>query len=652
MSSIPPSGPSTGPEFSAAPSGRDEESIFFFHMLQAYEIAGTPAQKLMAQTFINEFYAQYPYSSDPNYPPLGSHTFIETSFSNLVSGTGSPPLDIYINFSKQNMPLLESDLDSFLSDMTAVAHQAGDSWSIVGFPPTAVDTVYINAQTWVTDNPSSPVLSMGQDLLNEISEHLGSNAAAGTIKTWMDAQFTDPNFPNKYPCAEIQVMQGVQSLSAAIGYALPSFTNTFFNFAANLYNNPLTDDLGKLTKQIFSLYQQGWATNDPSIAVNYFQNEINSMFPDYPGLPNYGVIILEASVGSALHIPQLQGSFLNLRLLINGPPPLSGESLTLAQAAMTQITTNWPSGPATVLSTWFDNMNASASDVYMTYPSVSTSFINLLTIELGLPAPPAPTQIDNLYRTVENVELPGFSAGSADYQLLADLASQARTTPQGSHGDFTKISGWAQQMVDSNFKNYPGISQQGINTFLTNFSYTLTLQYYNVQLIMLENMPRMPSIAGPMKDFYITLRSIIQGYMTTHSNPTAAELQTYLNQNYASNNFCAQFPGVPPEAVNNAFAFFGVTSPYTYGTIDDVYAGMSEWMLSQTIPAGSPDAAAFDMLFQELKVAESHYKASDPTVDLYSTYIQPWAQDFQKSSLWPQLNPQTQYWFKWVATLE
>ncbi len=100
MGYIPPSDSSSRPEFSSEPPpAADTECFYVLQRLQDKWV--TSAEAAIAQEIVKEFEARHPKpSKDPSiYPHAGSVGFLKQCIENFVSGTRTPPLDIYMAMS-------------------------------------------------------------------------------------------------------------------------------------------------------------------------------------------------------------------------------------------------------------------------------------------------------------------------------------------------------------------------------------------------------------------------------------------------------------------------------------------------------------------------------------------------------------------------
>lgn len=613
MSSIPPSGPVSGPEFgSTPPSNTDWIAEAIYLKLADYVSTGSPAQQQMAEQLMLEFNNKY----NNGNPPPGSHVWLESQITALMTGMppsppGSPVLDVYISLCSQNgLHLTEADLNAFCSSLTQAAQSAGDTWSIAGFPPTPVDTVFLNASSFYFSytGPITNLKGLVSNLGIYITTTVGSNGDPALVKSWIDSQFTDPTFSTDYDCGDfVHCMPDFESFASAVGYTMPSFTTAFFSFAMFMTQFAPGTDEYKLASQLFAQYQNGWATNNPSLAVNYMNNEIANFYPDCPNISMDALETYESTVG--VPVPPLQSLYFQLNGDIQHAPPPG--DLTIYNAMMTQLKSIWPAGSQDAMNTWFTGLVNGANDVYMQYPLASVGAVSNVGVMCGVSSVPGPTTLDGQYQQVEQY-LAGLTNPSDDYTFITAFAQQIYDLK--SSGQMTSLNNWATTEVNSEFGGLK-VTSATVNKFLSYFSFELTATYLNRALIQDEAGYTQPYD----KQFVTMMRALLSGYSMSTPPLSIAGFQTYLNQAYYQKiDFCIQFPGLSPDTIYGVFNSIGIQSPHTYSTLDVAYSMMYQYTQSNQMPPA--DKAAFIELFKLMSDTEAN---DYPQTHLFSTYIVP-----------------------------
>jgi len=573
METIPPSG-TTPPQLSSGSGDNDETLLLALTIDKLWAGNYPPGLKSFAGD-LAIWCIQHPGVSPSE---------LEKQITSLVNGTWNAPaqVDVFWHYG-----LAPSDLQEFTTAIQPILTYYNDSYQIPSVTPTSADNLYLGVRYL---NYGAGIQGFVQNGLLRYLDTIGSHGTPD-VKGWLDSQFSDPNFAANYPnMSAPSTWNDLEALSQHLGYSLPSFAQGFIESVGYLQTCQSGTDDYKFFEQMVSLCQTNWVSGNTGPLSEFLQNEVANMFDDYPLLTGGGVpflTLLEQEFG--VPVPEIQTQLFQTRDWINGPPPLSGEDLTLAQDFMTQIKDNWPGGTLQNLVDWF---NGPTLDIYMRYPLASGQAVAALAGILQVAVPPK-TQIDSLYLNL-SVAIQAYASGTNPYELFSDVINQC--VVQGSNGNFKVLTDWLSKQWYSSpypFPDYMADHWRPAWNLTSCFGSQYLFQYFNVYIITLAN----DRYTDPIeKQVATTIRSVIDGYITTHPGDySIADLNSYLVTYYANpyNDLCLQIPQLTPFMIGNIFEDLDLTDPYPYRIADYAYGGVCQALAAVTNPEIEPD---YDML--------------------------------------------------------
>jgi len=616
----------------------DPEGTSIYNALEAL-VAAAPAMNLLVQAMLKGI---------PG-PPY-DHSLLMAQINTVLSTTYGSGIthDAYMEFNVNG-----DMLQMFQTMLNNAVTPSGGSFNLpASLTYTPTDQDYGRIVNWLVNNPTiTDIQGLANGLLNSIKTTLGSGGDETQVAELFQGMLTDPNFFTNYPEITVAAYNDLVTFAAQVGpsgYTLPDFMQNYLQAYYNWPNPNHNADDTKLQQYLLEGMRLIWASESLSeIQSSMYQLFITPAFFNYPNLDLSGAQNFENVLGFPLPgmpIPAVQSQFFEARTLLN--KCTSGEAYTMANALMTEVSNLWASGTPADLQTWYTSTYGT-QDPFMQYYNVDSDDVETFyQIANNTTVPLQPTTSDSNYRDALNYR-DTFDPSTHDYNLMDAFGKEVY--PYGSNPTDSQqqvMAQWAMGKLGSaDFMNSMPATQQ---KFVTYFDYSVSLTYFKDFLLVWEQ--TQPSYN---KNFATTLRSIISGYIQTHPNPTQADFQNYLNDNYSKADYCVQFPGVSSWDVSIIFANFGLKNPHVYTTIDN--ACMLFYKVEQTFPTppvGSPDAIAISLFYKELQLAEVNYDPKNPNADLFKTYIKPWIADFEKSDLWNELQPGTRALFNGINALE
>lgn len=591
------------------------------------------------------------YDYSHKYPPGSSQSnFATYLLSQLSSKYGSicAPDAFYANCIT---PLLTPESIPGIYNIYTDPHYAGlnsaDLENVIGclhyaLPPFATD--FFDYAKWYYNLPNVPssIKHLGDELKIAIVSEWNPNSTFN-IQTWITQTLTDPAFFFLYPNIQLG---DLQAFAKSANYTLPNWIGQYLTagqwMVAQSEGGADYQTALYIVSQMQSIWKAQGSQGSLQPLQQWGQTAIDNMFKNLPDshFDEAGALHLETVLGLA--IPPLQHTLFQFNVWASS---WIGSDLAMLRDIMTKdLSPNWPVG---TVDSFIQSLQSrtKTQDLYMIYPSAYNQNIQSILDFIGSKAKETP--MDLLYRQALNMGST-YPSGSGDADLFAHL--QGLCWNAGSNSDPETIaSTWVGKEVLKMppFPDYQPLRNGTAFRFLSLFSFKYCDQYFNSELISLL----VPHRSIQLSQFVESMRSIISGYVTTHVNPSAQELQIYLNTQYASNDFCFQFPGLNPSDVNDAFARMGLQNPHTYTKVDSAYYLAYSGMHEINPSTGSPDDIAFKQLYQQLIKAEAYYDPAHPNVDLFSNYVKPWIANFETTSGWSKLTPATQQWFNNIYEL-
>lgn len=638
MSHIPPSGPESAP-ISSSPSNDDQEGDDMMIDLINFASGGqySPALK----QFVDSVLSQVPH------PP--THLAIENAVSSIIAGTGTPPLDAYISITQQNItpPLTKGDLDTVLNQLHASAQKYGDQWSFTAPAPTGIDIAFQQVYP-LLDGFTSGVQVLASGFMAMITQTWGSGGSpeAEDAMNWLDNILLSSKnileFPSFTANELTSFIQAAYPPGTSHGAPSADFLAQYSPAVVYLQSlTPGTDDFNLFNK-VFSLFAEGWTTSSLAQVVQFTQNEYATlMFSDYPNLTEAAAVKMESICGLA--IPPIQHQFFETRAWIAGPPPLTGQDLDLAHALRDEIAKNWPTLKPADLTAWFNNWNASSSDIYMTYPLASDAAVSRLSQIVGQPVPPK-TPMDIIYLEYKQYMTAHLQPGTNDYALY--LKATQICEKGGSHDpNLSTLTSWFTKEIATApppFHDYQPLQQSTILTLLGTVDYKYAIQYFQSYLVFWVGM----HVPQYEKDLAAKFEAIIRGFAKSHPHPTADDFKQYLDTYMATpgNDLCLAVPGISPWHINQLFNDLGISpTPYTppvpdYPNADYAYAGACQRLEAVSSPKIiEPDYDVYLQLVQRIRDS-----IVDQTANPYKANVLDWVKGVVDSPTFGQLTKDSQ----------
>jgi len=564
---------------------------------------------------------------------FGSNADPNTFYSQIITPMLTVNLNLYsdnIYTDPQYAGLKPSDFNDILSQLsyTNCAYQV---------PPFA--NTYFQYAYWYYDQGGGSAQKLASDLMTQMVKNWSPTSTFDPT-AWMNKALGDSSgsFFTNYPGI---TWADFQAFATASQYTCPAWTQQYLQVGYWFASEQPSGNDFNTAQYVFNQMQTAWPSGSSPLPAlqQWAQTAFNNMFTGMPD-PDFdltGAQQLESIFN--LTAPAFQAQYFQCLALSQ---TLTGADKAMMQDLITKVfKSNWPSG--NIMSTY--NSLVQTNDLYMLYPNASNAAIQDFVGAIGANA--TETTVDSLYRSSVTIGA-GYPVGSNDAKLFAYLQNLCWTTGSNNPNGTADIDNWVNQEVTKMppFSDYQPLQSGTAVQLLSLFSFQYTATYYNVELILMAGQNASPATV----QFIKSIRSIISGYSTSGQNPSIQGLQTYLNTNYASLDFCFQFPGLSPTNIASVFNTLQLQSPHTYTTLDT--ACFDSFNAEQQIhPApNSPDTAAFDQLYLQMEVAERNYDLNNPNADLFAP-IQNWIGNLRSSTEWGNLSGPTQQAFIAIQSL-
>jgi hypothetical protein len=626
MPIIPPSGSS---QVSGTSPG-DPAGQVFYQTLLTLEDESAPFKEL-GTAILNNI---------PHGPPYDYSEFV-TSMNFVFSKVYTDPStgvthDAYMEF-KINPYLLNTMFIGALNTATGQAYAVPASLQF-----TDSDNLFFYVVAFVNQSTFPDMTEIASGFLQYSLEHLGSFGSEADFQLGFLKFLGDPNFFTAYPGLSMIDYQNValfMSNQLSIPMTMfPDYLDLYFTVGCNWPPSQSAGD-NNLQKGLLAamgnIMAQGTGPDRPAI-LNMAQTIVNNGFTTDPmtGVDYSSCDITAAQALEqifSISAPVLQPFLFQVRAWRLEEPSGSPVYSMIQDLEKGVISPSVWSGQTT-LDAWYTNTYGT-DDPFMKYYAVDQNdptyadinkFYQLATGNAGTITP---TGMDLKYRQAANYR-DAPTTPASDKPLLNDLCSHwAAVGSNPTNDQLNQVAAWAAtEVMGLNFRNASSATQQKFLNYFTDH-YVVALSY--MKLTLVEGMQ--PPAPSYYRQFATSMMSVMSAYSGQHPTPTRAGFQAYLNQ-YASQDFCTEFPGVAPSDIDTFLRTFSLQTPYQYQPIDTVFAKVYGALQVANLPAA--DAAYLKQLYQAVQNFQSN-PAQYPLSTLLTNLL-------AASSTWGQYQPSTQ----------
>lgn len=328
-------------------------------------------------------------------------------------------------------------------------------------PPTAMDTVYMNAESWVKGlSPTDPAFSFAGSLLSEIKS-LGSYGQISDLQNWVatplkgsDIYWKNPTFTT----GDVSAIYGILQLTPPTHTAMDIAHSSALTWLASLSpSDPSYSIAQKLLTQIQSLGYNGQMSD--------LQNWLNANFKlddiywQFPGISQTNVNTLYTVCQSTPPTgpTALDTAYESYETELNNLSP-NDPAYPLAQKLLSEINQLGSFGKITDLQNWLGN-EFKTDDIYWNYPGISPQNVKTIYAICGISTPPAETAMDAALESA-TTWFDSLSRNDPAFPAAQKLLTEIQSL--GSYAKMSDLQNWLSDQMKPNdiYWQFPGISSQ------------------------------------------------------------------------------------------------------------------------------------------------------------------------------------------------
>jgi hypothetical protein len=572
--------PPGGTPFVGSGSGQDPEVSQVYMALEQF--ANSADSEYFREMIIHLADAISP-SSYPNMTVPQMQSAI-----NAFLGSMNNKSDVWMHFAVSS-----ADSTALVNTINSAASNAGDSWTCTGPPYTTLDGYAANLYADMCQNQNNPSrYALAQNFL-QVVQDAGSDENLFVFFQNIPDILTQNQY-NIFNSGTPPSLADFQDVMGCIDDPPPPFMGSFVSIADWYFNqSPNGGTCQRLGADLMEQFADNWTSNSSFTPTAWIQALLDD--PDfvtkYPGISASDFQAFTAAIGYAPGAAEF-----TLDQLIVGPPPLVGDDLRCAQDILGQINSGGMNGAVE----WFNKMNASTSDVYLTYPNLSDAVLQKVTQLMGVAVPqrlPVDLLVEQLQSALANV-----GPGTKDAELFQYFISVCQQ--YGSNSPLQNIEAKLEMAMHRAppLSPYQPLESGTVSALLSFFPYKYTLEYCQSWLVYWSAVETSPY----SKQFAVIMKSVMAAYAVSNQDPSAADLQKFLF-NYFSNpqhDLSFLIPGLSPFGVFQFFTLLNLPSPYPPGynqVPDTALAGIYQALLEVSNPPVQPDYDALVAIMQDIK---------------------------------------------------